>query len=132
MSTLKTELLLAMQRIAAALTEMDEDDISKIVDDAYTLEIRLVRKRNKEDSSAKAAQIDAPAIIAKLAEFSSREDAQKFLDENFGGKRLLELIARSLDIPIMKQDRVDTLRDKIIESTVGARMRSQAIQGGQS
>lgn len=131
MSSLKNEISIAIQRIAAALSELDEDDISKILDDAYTVEIRLVRKRNKEDSSARITHIDAPAVVARLVEFSSREDAQKFLDENFGGRKLLELIARSLDIPIMKQDRVDALRDKIIESTVGARMRSQAIQGGQ-
>ena len=132
MATQKNNIPAALHRILAAFAELSEDDLDKLLDDGYTIKIKVVRVRSKEDSATSQADVDIPAIIAKLTDFTSREDAQRFLDENFGGRKLLEPIARKLDVPIMSQDKVDVLRDKIIEATVGARMRSQAIQGGRS
>lgn len=130
MATLKNDLSVALQRVASALSQLSEEEIRKLLDDAFSIEIRLVRKRSKEESSSDPIKLDIPAIVSKLTGFPSREDAQNFLDTSFGSRKLLEVIARNLDVPIMKQDKVEVLRDKIIEATVGARMRSQAIQGG--
>lgn len=132
MATQKNNLSAALHRILAAFAELSEDDLDKLLDDGYTIKIKVVRVRSKEESATSQADVDIPAVITKLTDFTSREEAQRFLDENFGGRKLLEPIARKLDIPIMSQDKVDVLRDKIIEATVGARMRSQAIQGGRA
>lgn len=132
MATQKNNISAALHRILTAVAELSEEDIDKLLDDGYTIKIKVVRVRSKEEPAASQADIDIPAVIVKLTEFTSREAAQNFLDENFGGRKLLEPIARKLDIPIMSQDKVDVLRDKIIEATVGARMRSQAIQGSQA
>ena len=51
------------------------------------------------------------------------------LDDKYPSKKVLEVIARKLDIPITRQDKIEDLRDKIVEATVGAKIRSQAIQG---
>lgn len=69
------------------------------------------------------------SLIDKIMAFSTRQEAQRFLDEHYFTRKALEIIARHLDIPIVKQDKVEILRDKVIEATVGARIRSQAIQG---
>ena len=37
-----------------------------------------------------------------------------------------------LDIPFQKKDSIDRILEKIIEGTIGFRLRSQAIQGGKS
>lgn len=129
MATKKKTLSAAFQRILEALAQLSEDDINKLLDGGYSIKLRLVRVRSKEEPSLIPTELDVPAIVAKLTEFPSRNDAQRFLDEQFGSRKLLEPIARSLDIPIMTQDKIDVLRDRIIEATVGARMRSQAIQG---
>lgn len=130
MTTLKTDLLAVWQRVTVALAQLSEDEINKLLDDSYSIEIKLVRKRNKDESPTISTSIDIPAIVSKLSGLSSREDANNFLETNFGSRKFLEPIARHLDIPIMRQDKVETLRDKIIEVTVGAKIRSQAIQGG--
>ena len=128
MSSLKNELSRVLNRLINALNHLSADELSKLADDSYNIEIRLTRKRNKDENfiDAKASHQD---LISKLTNFNSREEAQQFLDENCPTRKLLEPVARSLDIPILRQDRVDILRDKIIESTVGARIRSEAIQG---
>lgn len=120
----------ALRRLVDAVERLSEDDISKLGDESYSIEIRLTRKRNKEDATSPIQETDLANIIEKLTGLANREEAQHFLNANFPTRKSVELIARQLDIPISKQDKVETLRDKVIEATVGARVRSQAIQGG--
>lgn len=120
----------ALQRLVDAVERLNEDDFSKLGDESFKIEIRLTRKRNKEESSTPTHDADLVNVIEKLTAFPNREEAQQFLDVNFSTRKSVEPIARKLDIPISKQDKVETLRDKVIEATVGARVRSQAIQGG--
>ncbi|MCD2486768.1 hypothetical protein, partial [Staphylococcus aureus] len=78
------------------------------------------RKRSKDESSTSTPTHDADLanVIEKLTAFPNREEAQQFLDTNFSTRKSVEPIARKLDIPISKQDKVETLRDKVIEATV--------------
>jgi hypothetical protein len=126
---MKTELSNALKRISLALNDLSDDDIKKLLDDSYSVEIRLIRKRHKDELPHINSDIDIPNVASEITSLVSREQAQKFLDENFNSRKRLEQIARYLNIPILKNDKVETLRDKIIEATVGAKLRSQAIQG---
>ncbi len=129
MSKSKNVLSNALRRITNAIDDLDEEEFSKLIDDSYNIEIRLTRKRNKDESPITNLETNIADLISKLTNFPSREEAQRFLETNGSTRKALEPIARSLDIPVLKQDKVDVLRDKIIEATVGARIRSQAIQG---
>lgn len=133
MSNPKRQFSIAVRRLLDAVGGLSDDDFTKLVDPAYNIEIRFTqKKRGKEESALSVPQEDLQALITKLTSMSNREDAQQFLDSNFGTRKSVELIARWLDIPIMKQDKVEVLRDKVIEATVGARIRSEAIQGAKT
>jgi len=125
----KNEISNALRRLINAVEDINEEDFSKLIDESYNIEIRFTRKRNKDEFITTSLEKDLTEFISKLTNFSSREEAQRFLDTTCSTRKALEPIARSLDIPVLKQDKVDVLRDKIIEATVGARIRSQAIQG---
>ena len=129
MNSQKLKLSSVLRRLIDAVEQLSEEDISKIGDESYSIEIRLTRKRNKEDSISPIQETDLINIIEKLTASANRDEAQQFLNTNFSTRKYVELIARKLDIPISKQDKVEILRDKVIEATVGARVRSQAIQG---
>lgn len=129
MNSQKLKFSNTLRRLINAVEQLSEDDISKIEDESYNIEIRLTRKRNKEETNAPIQEVDLANVIEKLTSFANREEAQHFLNANFSTRKSIELIARKLDIPISKQDKAETLRSKIIEATVGARVRSQAIQG---
>lgn len=43
-------------------------------------------------------------------------------------RKELEMFAKEIGIYIMKTDKVDKIREKIIEGTIGALLRSTAIQ----
>ena len=128
MDTVKQDLSSAFRRLILVFEQLDESDVAKLVDDAYEIEIKFNRKRGKHDISG-SEELDIPKIVAELTNLPSRSDAQRYLDAGFGTRKSLEKIARIIDVPIIRQDRVETLRDKIVEATVGARIRSQAIQG---
>ncbi|MEE5069269.1 hypothetical protein V2J79_08585 [Pseudomonas alliivorans] len=121
---------LAMRRLSSALLRLTSDDLEKLIDSSYDVEIKITRRRAKEEVEAGGLE-NLASIVEKLTSFSSRDEASVFLDSNFSTKRPLEQIARSLDIPVSKKDRIDNLRDKIIEGTTGARIRSEAIKGGE-
>lgn len=128
MESPKHDLIGALRQLVSALERLSDVDLAKLMNDSYNVEIRFTRKRNKEEIP-EIPEADLSALVSKLTAFTSRQEAQGYLDTNYGTKKTLELIARHLDIPIMKQDKIEVLRDKIIEATVGARIRSQAIQG---
>lgn len=129
MTNSKRQFSLAMSRILDAIEALSEEEFTKLADSVYSVEIRITRKRNKEEPVPLVSEEDLQSLIAKITGMPNREEAQQFLDINFSARKSIEPIARRLDIPIMKQDKIEILRDKIIEATVGARIRSEAIQG---
>lgn len=132
MNSKKQQFAGALRRLVDAVELLSEEDFSKLGDESYNIEIRLTRKRNKEVATEPTQEVDLAHIVEKLTNLSSREEAQQFLDANFSSRKSVETIARKLDIPISKQDKVESLRDKVIEATVGARIRSMAIQRGKA
>lgn len=129
MTSQKQLLSCAFRRLADAIERLSEDNFSKLSDESFNIEVRLTRKRSKGESPPPTHDANLANVIEQLTTFPNREEAQQFLNSNFSTRKAIESIARRLDIPISKQDKVETLRDKVIEATVGARVRSQAIQG---
>ena len=127
MNITKLEFSKLAHRILSAIDNMTDEEFSKLNDDSFRLELKLTRIRQKDDTIADKIVLDE--LIQKLSTLASREDAQEFFITNYPAKKILEVIAKELDISISKQDRIETIREKIIEATVGARLRSQAIQG---
>ncbi|MFU6378869.1 hypothetical protein ACM792_27085 [Metapseudomonas otitidis] len=117
-----------LRKLSSALLRLTDFELDKLKDSSYEIEIKVVRKKSKDDLHGKSKS-DLSDVIEKLTSFPSREKASEFLQDSFKSKRLLETIARDLDIPIIKEDKADTLREKIVESTTGARLRSEAIKG---
>lgn len=129
MSQAEINIVTIFRRIAEAIDSLSEDEIRRLSDPQYEVEVRAIRRRSKDEIATPQESINIEGVIMEIIGLATRQDAQVYLDTKYSSKKLLELIARRLDIPIIRQDKVDVLRDKIIEATVGARLRSQAIQG---
>ena len=67
-----------------------------------------------------------PEVSESLTKARSRDEAKELL-KDFKRASLKEL-AKKIDIPLQSNDSVDKIKERIIESTVGFRLRSQAIQ----
>lgn len=129
MSKAEASIITIFRRLSEAIDLLSDEEIGRLSDPQYGVEIKAVRRRTKDESDNRKSTIDVEDVIAIITSKPSRSEAQSFLDESYSNKKVLEQIARRLDIPIVRQDKADVLRDKIIEATVGARIRSQAIQG---
>lgn len=129
MSQEEINIITVFRRLSNALDSLSADELKRLSDPQYSVEIRAIRRRLKDETTSISTNTNVEDAINEITALGSRQDAQALLDSRYSTRKSLEPIARRLDIPIAKQDKVEVLRDKIIEATVGARIRSQAIQG---
>lgn len=88
----------------------------------FELQLLNSSSKNQEDSSPLE-------LISKLNTIASREEAESWLGAASLNKRQYQEALRSIDVPWDKADKLERLREKLIESTIGFRLRSRAIQG---
>ncbi|MBA5600758.1 MULTISPECIES: hypothetical protein [Pectobacterium] len=112
-----------------AVSYLTDSDFDKISSGDYHIVIKLQKNKqsNLEGSGGKNG-LDTDGILLILNSIDSREEGVKFLEERLKTKINFERFARSIDVAVMKSDRLEKIRDNIIESTIGARLRSEAIQ----
>ncbi|MCU6356570.1 hypothetical protein [Morganella morganii] len=67
-------------------------------------------------------------ILKKLQSCTTREEGLNILVSEVKTRKELEILAKKSDIYIMKSDKVDKVREKIIEGIIGAFLRSSSIQ----
>jgi|688.fasta_scaffold495084_1 hypothetical protein len=125
----KNDLTLFTRELSSALLSISAEELKKLEDGRHTLEIRVTRKKGNSDRKAVQPTVDYMNITSKLETFQNREDGSRYLTEKFSTRASLEEFARYLDIPIQRQDNIENLRNKIVDATTGAILRSRAIQG---
>ncbi|MFI9156526.1 hypothetical protein [Kitasatospora aureofaciens] len=103
------------------------------VEDLLSGRSRIVladRKAPRETkASAVIATTDVDRLRADLSNASSREAGEEYLDDQKLSRADLLELARELDIPIRKGDNMKSIKEGIVEATIGYRLRSGAIRG---
>jgi hypothetical protein len=125
----KYDLAFAIRRYAEAITSLSDDDLLKLADENFSVEVKFSRRRGKSTPPPAITKENIIELSEKLFSIQSRNEALAFLNANFKTKKSLDSVARQLDVPVLKSDKLENLAEKIVESTVGARKRSEAIQG---
>ncbi|NQZ33361.1 MAG: hypothetical protein HRU06_18995 [Oceanospirillaceae bacterium] len=106
---------------------LSEEDIRRVLLGENELILSVAEKKSANSNKITPVEIDVEKILGSLNEAKDRDTALDLLSSI--NKTSLEQVARALDIAIQRTDKIDTLRRKIVEYTVGARLRSSAIQG---
>jgi len=120
---------LIFELLAKQVSMLSESDIQKIEKGTHELSVSLVKKKMAQVGSAELSETQKEDLLSRLNSCTSREEGRAVISEALKNKKELELFARHLDVLVLKQDKVDQIKDKIIEATVGAILRSNAIQG---
>ncbi|MFL5243848.1 MAG: hypothetical protein ACJ8FY_17235 [Gemmataceae bacterium] len=68
-------------------------------------------------------------IAARLRSMDNRASGEQLLQEVAPTRAALETLSRHLDVAVRRDDRQEDLIRRIIESTIGFRLSSAAIQG---
>jgi hypothetical protein len=120
--------------VASAVKELSEDDLDAVASGKATLKIVVTKapstKLRKEASLKEPPRvpIDVEAILTALSTADTREDGARIVEEKSPNRVDLEALARRLSVPVMREDNKGTLLQKIVEATVGSRLRSVAIR----
>jgi hypothetical protein len=118
-----------MEFCLAFLKKLSDEEISKIESGELLVQFNLINRKENRKEKKDSITVSATEMIDFLNKVGQREEAEKYL-ESFPISRLsLEEILRELDHPFTKKDNLDKLKQKIVEATIGFRLRSNAIQG---
>lgn len=123
------QISLILDLLSRAVADLPDDELERVARGTHSIELKIIRNRSTIKTTTDAENFNSAEIAKKLEEFSDRVIASNHLRELAPNKKTLELLARHLDIALSKQDKAEDLVNKIIESTVGARLRSSAIRG---
>lgn len=126
----KNLLLSFLNELVIEVKNLSSNDIKKLESGEYNFSIKLVKKQSATPANTGLNDSVFDAILLELKNCTEREVGYEILNNNFKNKKELEAFAKRSDVFILKQDKVDTIKDKIIEGIIGASLRSLAIQGG--
>lgn len=128
------QLLIAILRqIVEGVQRLSDQDIEAVMDGRARLSISVEMAATSRPRRAKGtaeSKVEPSVIREALASMTSREQGAQYLLTAAPTKTALQRVARCLDLPVQRGETVDRLREKIIEATIGYRLRSQAIRGG--
>ena len=122
-------LTVLFRELQDAVLELNEGELEKIISGEYQFVLKVVKKRI--GTSAKISPVDDfsySELLNLLNQCESREHGHELLSRELKTKSEFEKFARHVEVAVMKSDKLEKIRDNIIESTVGAKLRSDAIQ----
>lgn len=121
---------LLMEKILLIINNSSDEELAKLLSNNYSIEIKAARTRPIRSNNT-ATNFKAEDAAKYLSTLTDRLQAGNYLRDTAKNKKNMEQIARSLDIAINRQDKIEDILDKIVEATVGSRLRSAAIRGDQ-
>ncbi|SCX00079.1 hypothetical protein DSM25559_0003 [Agrobacterium rosae] len=117
-------------RLIADIYESDQPELISFVYNS----VRSARndfnrsKKVSPDQSQKISALSNEEIV-KLEGFESREDLSLHLKSTYPRRVDVETVARALKISITKTSNYDETVEKIIDASIGYKLRSRAIRG---
>ena len=126
----KEALVGLLRDLARQIQSLEPSDVDDVLAGAAKLEVRVENgKRPTRTKSRTPVDEELYQVARTLRELTKREDGEKLLDERASSKDDMVRLSRILDLPVQKRDTAEQLRSRLIESTIGFRLRSAAIQG---
>ncbi|RLC21944.1 MAG: hypothetical protein DRI57_01135 [Deltaproteobacteria bacterium] len=119
-----------LQRLANEIKKLSHSDLKRVADGKADIVLQVVKK--KQTHSKSVSEPDIEKIGQNIEGMTSREEGMSYLEAHVSTKNKLKLLAKHLEIPIRRTDKRDQIIEKIIESTIGYRLRSAAIQNPES
>ena len=117
-----------MERFLAFLNKLPQALVKEIENGEKRIDINVVPSSKKPDEPILQNSVVVSESISFLNSMQSREEAYSYISSSDLKKADLEAICKQLDLPFTKKENIKALQEKIIEGTVGYKLRSQAIQ----
>jgi len=123
-------LAVILRDLARQIESIDDAELAQIMSGAAKLKLHVVgRRKQRPAKHSRVADEELLDLGATLRTAGTRDEGNKLLDERITSKDDMARLAKQLDIPVHKGESAEQIRNRIIESTIGFRLRSAAIQG---
>lgn len=118
-----------LKQVAALLRRLTPEEIESLISGQAKLVCEPSVKRGQTKKAPALEVPDVEEIRATLSGMDSREIGYSYLEELGLNREKLRHLASALDLPMPRSDTVEKVKDRIIEATIGYRLRSEAIRG---
>lgn len=115
--------------IQKEIESLSDVDIKKIESGDFTIAIRVVKNTTVQNNDKILSEKIANELLNELKGCKNRQIGYEILSNKFKTRKELEFFAKKINVYIMKQDKIDKVKEKIIEGVIGASLRSSVIQG---
>lgn len=124
-----TSLIYEVERYISFLKNLSKEELNSLSKKEMEIVFEIKNKQNIQKNIERLiSEQEVNDIILKLSSMNERLEGENYLKPLKLSRQSLEVILKKLDIPYQKKDSISKLYDKIIESTIGYKLRSQAIQ----
>ncbi|HBJ38365.1 MAG TPA: hypothetical protein DDZ51_27155 [Planctomycetaceae bacterium] len=117
-----------LRLVAKELQSLTPEQRQAIAEGTAKLKLTVETASTKKEVAA-IASVKTDELRLRLEECKSRDEARSILQELKLSKKELQRISRELELPVPRDDDSERLMDRLIESIIGFRLRSIAIQG---
>ena len=116
--------------IGDSLLAMDDHEFDLVLQGKGVLRFTPLPEPTKKRVFEAIIQPDAAEIAEKLRDAETREDAQIVISsiKHRPRKEFLFHVARATDVHVESRDSIAKIEHKLIEATVGAKLRSRAFK----
>ncbi|MBH1920691.1 hypothetical protein [Serratia surfactantfaciens] len=115
--------------IQKEIESLSDVDIKKIESGDFTIALKVVKNTTVQNNDKILSEKAANELLNELKGCKNREIGYEILSNKFKTRKELEFFAKKINVYIMKQDKIDKVKEKIIEGVIGASLRSSVIQG---
>lgn len=126
--TISDSMLNEVRKFLNFLDSLSDEDKKNLVNGERIVLFSISKSSNIEKTKARNLEdSEIELIILHLKEFDNREEADSYLGNKQLSRDNYKVLIKALDLPYNKKDNITQMRAKIIEGTVGFRLRSEAI-----
>lgn len=121
-----------LSSLVSLIDELSDSDLEKLETGEFEISLKLVKKTSQKSESAirqKPVLINYDLLIQELDGVKSREEGLEVIESHLKLKNELISFAKYIDVAFLKSEKISTIKETIVDATVGAKLRSNAIQG---
>ncbi len=120
-----------LRKLAEQIDKMPASFLEELADGNFDIKIENINNKNKKNVQLNRVSdnYEFNQIESALRAMQSREEGLLFLSKKKLNKNRLMMLAKYLDLPVQHSENIKHISEKIIETTIGYKLRSQAIRG---
>lgn len=125
MSSTRRELLDIINVLSKTLSNINDEQFNKLITNSAKL--MYVENEVKKKIETSSSNIEISNLASSIKEFNTREETQKYIEDLKLKKDDLFSIGKLVNANMSKKDTKTKITEKIIDATVGAKLRIEAI-----